>query len=203
MPCTPSPFPLAVLAEATRISPTRRTTSDGICGDPAHQAEVSDHDPDARGIPHAVDISQSMPGAPFWTPAYGQFDAHAHGLLIAARIVAGTEHRVKYLVSNYGHGDVIFDPVVSLTWRPNATGDQHQSHLHVSFLSEPWVEQSTAPLFQAALPPEEDMPLNAADIQAIRDIVQQELEAAVGGASLTPPDAHATVADVVKHYAKP
>lgn len=52
-------------------------------------------------------------------------------------------------------------------------------------------------------PPEEDMPLNAADYQAIRDIVKQELEAAIGGASMTPPDAHATVAEVVKHYTAP
>lgn len=48
----------------------------------------------------------------------------------------------------------------------------------------------------------DDMPLNAHDIELIRQIVKQEMEAVVGGASLSPPDAHATVVDVVKKYAK-
>lgn len=157
--CTPSPFPLAVLAEATRICPTRRgapghgISSDGICGDRAHQAEISDHNPDGRGIPHAVDISQSTPGAPYWQPGLGIFDAHAYGFLIAQRIAAGTERRVKYLVSFNGHVDIIFDPSVSLTWRQNGAPKQdHASHLHVSFLSGTAVENSTAPFFGSTTP---------------------------------------------------
>ncbi len=152
MICTPSAFPLAVLAEATRISPHRRTSSDGICGDAAHQATHSDHNPDARGIPHAVDISQSTPGAPFWLPSYGLFDAHAYGWVIAERMKAGTETRVKYLVSFLNGHDVIFDPAVSMTWRLNATGTEHASHLHVSFDYTLAAENSTAPFFLPATP---------------------------------------------------
>lgn len=194
--CNPSPFPKAVLAEASRIAPGRRTSSDGICGDIAHQHEVSDHNP-VRGIPHAVDISQSTPGSPFWQPHFQVFDAHLYGLLIAGRIKAGTEKRVKYLVSNYGHGDVIFDPSVSMTWRSNATGSSHESHLHVSFNYNFLTEQSTAPFF-APHTTEPDMPLNTADLNAIRDIVKQELDKGTGGSSMSPPGD--TIVDVVKHY---
>lgn len=206
MTCTPSAFPLAVLAEATRISPHRRgvpgygKSSDGICGDAAHRAEISDHDPDARGIPHAVDISQSMPTAPFWQPELhpDQFNAHAYGEAIAQRMWSGQEARVKYLVShNYATGNAkVCEP--NRAWH-DQPGDNHASHLHVSFTVA--AESSTAPFFGNVAPPEVDMPLNAADIEAIRQIVKQQMEACIGGGSLEPPDAHATVVDVVKHYA--
>lgn len=147
MTCTPSAFPHAVLAEASRISSRRRTSSDGICGDAAHAARDSDHNPDSRGIPHAVDISQSTPGAPFWEPGFGVFDAHTYGFAIASRMRAGVETRVKYLVSFLAGHDVIFDPAVSMTWRPNDTGTEHASHLHVSFTVA--AEQSIAPFFKA------------------------------------------------------
>lgn len=149
--CHPTAFPNAVLAEASRISPNRRKTSDGICGDPRHRAEVSDHNPDSRGIPHAVDISQSTPGSPFWLPSYGIFDAHAYGWAIGARMLSGVERRVKYLVSFNGQHDVILDPAVSRDWRPNPTGTEHASHLHVSFTVG--AEQSVAPFFGVIAPP--------------------------------------------------
>lgn len=62
------------------------------------------------------------------------------------------------------------------------------------------VAPSPVPPLPQPLPPPEDDMLNAADIEAIRQIVKQEVEACIGGASLSPPDAHATVVDVVKHY---
>lgn len=154
--CHPSAFPQAVLAEASRISPRRRTTSDGICGDSEHRARVSDHNPDSRGIPHAVDISQSTPGSPYWDPKYSVFDAHAYGDQIASRMLTGSERRVKYLVSFRNGHDQIFDPAVSLDWRPNATGTEHASHLHVSFTVG--AEQSVAP-FLAYAPPAPPTPL--------------------------------------------
>lgn len=135
-----------VLAEATAIAPARNRASDGICGDARHNGEISDHNADPRGIPHAVDITQDAE----------HFDAHAYGLQIAGRILSGVERRVKYLVSNYGHGDVIF---IDGHWGPNATGDEHVSHLHVSFNYDPATELSTAPLFGAVHPPPPPAPL--------------------------------------------
>jgi hypothetical protein len=148
MTCNPPPFALSVLSEASRISPRRRKSSDGICASAAHhqQNPGSDHEPSGpHSYAHAVDVSQSTPGAPFWNAKYGLFDAHAYGFAIAQRMRSGEEKRVKYLVSFLGGHDVIFDPAVSMAWRENGTGTEHASHLHVSFL--PSAEQSTAPFF--------------------------------------------------------
>lgn len=49
-------------------------------------------------------------------------------------------------------------------------------------------------------PTGDDMPLNAQDLELIRQIVKQEVSNGIGGGSMTPPDPHATVVDVVKHY---
>lgn len=144
--CHPTAFPLHVRAEADAIAPNRNRQSDGICGDEAHAQRVSDHNPDPRGVPHAVDLTQD--------PAH--FDAHAYGLRLAGAFVAGHgDGRIKYLVANFGRGDVIFDPAVSLSWRPNASTG-HETHLHVSFHYSPAVEQSTAPFFHTAPPVSED-----------------------------------------------
>lgn len=146
------PFLHSILAEATRLSPTRRTSSDGTIGDQTHVAEgiASDHNPGVRGLVHAVDVSQSMPGAPYWDPRYGQFDAHHWGDLIAARIAAGAERRIKYLVShNYVTGNAKVWSLEKPFWH-DQDGDDHASHLHTSILSEISAEQSMAPYFVAA-----------------------------------------------------
>lgn len=43
--------------EVDRRWPKRSKRSDGWLGDPAHAARKSDHNPDARGIVHALDIT--------------------------------------------------------------------------------------------------------------------------------------------------
>lgn len=210
MVCHCPPFGLHLLAEATQIAPRRRgspvwagsqQSSDGCVGDAAHQAGGGDHNCYGSSMYcHATDISQSMPGAPFWEDKFDQFDAHAYGDQIALRIAAGVERRVKYLVShNYQTGNAKVWSLEKPFWH-DQDGDDHASHLHVSFTVA--AEQSVAPFFGYATPTEEDMPLNAADIETIRQIVKQTVENAIGGASMTPPDPHATVVDVVKHYSK-
>lgn len=155
MSCNPTAFPKMVLETATEISNHRRTSSDGICGDARHRAEISDHDPDYRGIPHAVDVSESTPGAPFWNSNYSIFDAHAWGEKIAQRIINGDEKRVKYLVSHdYSTGRAkIFDPSIGKFYWRDQPGDNHASHLHISFLStsDLSVEDSTVPFFVGAI----------------------------------------------------
>lgn len=211
MPTFP-PRLTSILTEANAIAPHRRTSSDGMLGDAAHRAEVSDHNPDANGVVHAVDISESKPGTPYWQPGLDVFDVHQKQRDIAAQYVAATAvDRVRrwpwltpgngYMVGFDGSRDVIFNPSVSLTWRDNG-GTSHNQHGHFSIGHSAASENDTQPIFGGAQPQEYDMPLNKDDIEAIRQIVKQTVEEAIGGGSLSPPDPHATVVDVVKHYAK-
>jgi len=137
-----APALLAIKADADRVAPGRSHASDGTIGDAAHSASVSDHNPDARGVVHAVDITND--------PAHG-FDAWHWAQVIAARIAAGVEHRVKYLVSNDGKGaDVIFNPSVSMSWRQNGSyKTEHRNHLHVSIKYTDAAENDTSPFFSA------------------------------------------------------
>lgn len=75
--------------EADAIAPNRRRTSDGDLGDAAHT--TGDHRPDpVTEIVHAKDLSQSMPGTPYWKPGYGQFDAFAYARRIVAAYQSAT-----------------------------------------------------------------------------------------------------------------
>jgi hypothetical protein len=149
------PFLHAIIDDANRVAPGRNKATDGILPDARHLAQgvASDHNPDARGICHAVDVTND--------PAHGM-NTWAWGQIIADRIKSGAETRVKYVVSNNGTVDVIFNPSISMVWRQNGSPKQeHRSHLHTSILSTPEAENSTAPYFVGSSsptppPPEEE-----------------------------------------------
>lgn len=131
----------AIIKDANRVAPGRSRASDGTIGDLRHQAQgsKSDHNPDANGIVHAVDITND--------PAHGM-DTWKWAQTIAARMVAGLERRVEYLVSNDGKGDVIFHPAVSNTWRrQSSTGNEHANHLHTSIRHTAAAENDTTQYF--------------------------------------------------------
>lgn len=154
----------AIRRDADRVAPGRSHASDGTIGDQAHAASTSDHNPaPGTGIVHAVDITND--------PAHGM-DTWAWAQRVADRIRSGQERRVKYLVSNDGQKDVIFNPSVSPTWRQNGSVKQdHRSHLHVSILYTMTAESDTTPFFVGPgtpTPPTEGLFVNAADIDLIR-----------------------------------
>lgn len=124
--------------EADMIAPTRSHASDGTVGDPAHAQRVSDHNPDARGVVHAIDLT--------YDPQHG-FDSRAEGEALRLRCLAGLERRVKYLVSYDGRTDIIASPVAGWAWR-RQRGRDHASHLHISILPGPEVENSTAQMLR-------------------------------------------------------
>jgi hypothetical protein len=146
MSWTAAPALTAILHDADRVAPGRSHASDGTVGDLTHQSQgaQSDHNPDANGVVHACDVTND--------PAH--FDSWHWGQVVADRIKAGQEHRVKYLVSNDGTKDVIFNPSVSMTWRQNGTVKQeHTSHLHVSILYTAAAENDTTPFFVSGAAP--------------------------------------------------
>lgn len=158
----PVPAVVSILLDANRVAPNRSHATDGIIGDALHAASLSDHNPDTDGGVHACDITNDLAGG---------FNAWAWAQVVAGRIIAGTEKRVKYLVSNDGAKDVIFNPAKSLTWRQNGTTPKqdHRSHLHVSVLYTDAAENDTSPFFVAGY--DEDMTLQ--DHQAIQQYIDK------------------------------
>lgn len=155
----PAPFLKHILLEANTRWPRRFHDSDGIIGDAAHSASISDHNPDASGCVHAVDITHD--------PAHG-FDSWREAEKIADRIKLGLEGRIKYLVAFNGTKDVIFNPSVSMTWRQNGIypRSDHASHLHISIAYTFAAESSQSDVFvfsavNAAPPPTPAPPISS------------------------------------------
>ncbi|MBD3782440.1 MAG: hypothetical protein IE926_05700 [Micrococcales bacterium] len=114
----PAPCLVKLRDQVNRYAPDRSKRSDGMIGDAAHAATVSDHNPDAAGIVRAFDVTHD--------PAHG-LDCGA----LAAAIVASRDPRVKYLIWN---GRVIGSK--HWTWTPYDGADPHTSHLHVSVVPD-------------------------------------------------------------------
>jgi hypothetical protein len=135
MPYTIPPLLHTIRREADMIAPARSKASDGTKGDDAHSKRKSDHNPDGRGIVHAIDLTHD--------PKKG-FDARAEGEALRQRVKAGLERRVKYLVSydDRGRHDIIASSVQGWAWRKKR-GRDHASHLHISIDTGPGVENST------------------------------------------------------------
>lgn len=163
MNCNPSAFTLYIRASATKLVAQRMKDSDGIC--PGPDETKGDHFPDARGIPHAVDITQSTYRNPNWKPGqFSIFDAHAWGDIIAKRIAAGLETRIKYLVShNYVTGKAKVWSLEKPYWH-DQDGDTHITHLHISINYTQEAEDSVEPFWVGYVAQEgQDVPYKPTD----------------------------------------
>lgn len=104
---------LRVLAhDVDALWPDRARASDGWIGDEAHQARASDHNPDARGIVHAIDLD-------------------VRGLDPWAVVVAAVVHPSTHYVIFRGR---IFAANQMFMARTYDGSDPHTSHVHVSIL---------------------------------------------------------------------
>lgn len=147
--CRPAPACGAVLLEASTLWPYRSRASDGICASAQHHAQnpTSDHEPDTRGIAHAVDLTHD--------PAHGCDVDELLELIVARR-----DPRVKYLIRNR---QIIrsykTSPTHPAPWTPQPyTGpNPHTKHLHISIWTEH--ENDTSPWFAAPAPPVVSHPL--------------------------------------------
>ncbi len=100
--------------------PNRDKASDGWIGDAAHQARPSDHNPDADGWVHALDIDKDGIDA----------DRLAAELIAYARNLEPGSRRLKYVVYKGRIASGTY-PDKFWTWRAGDWG--HYQHIHVSF----------------------------------------------------------------------
>jgi hypothetical protein len=126
-----------------RAFPQRNTASDGWIGDQSHQSRGSDHNPDANGVVHAIDVTHD--------PANG-VDINR----ITDELAASRDPRIKYIIAN----GLILDSRPGNNpwkWTPYNGSNPHTKHFHISVLPgalgddrRPW----NLPIFGgAAVPP--------------------------------------------------
>lgn len=109
--------------------PSRDKTSDGWIGDRAHQARKSDHNPDARGWVHALDIDADL--VP-WNERLSRRAARALAdqLVEYARSGLPGSDRLKYVVYD---GQIASGTYPTTLWTWRGSGYGHHHHIHVSF----------------------------------------------------------------------
>ncbi|HEY6018650.1 MAG TPA: peptidoglycan-binding domain-containing protein [Candidatus Paceibacterota bacterium] len=119
--------------------PNRDKSSDGWIGDAAHQSRTSDHNPDSRGIVHAIDVDKDGIDANF---------------LVSQCIKHPT---CKYVIWNR----TIWERAYNFSPRAYTGTDPHTGHVHVSGLSgsesenntQPWGVASSVPPVTPPSPP--------------------------------------------------
>jgi hypothetical protein len=100
--------------------PGRSKESDGSIGDTAHSARKSDHNPDAKGVVHAIDITHD--------PRNG-FDSYK----FAEHLLRTQDPRLSYVISNGKIGSGPKGPAPGI-WRKYGGSNPHDHHVHVSIV---------------------------------------------------------------------
>lgn len=116
--------------EANERWPKRKKHSDGTIGDEHHLSRTSDHNPDAQGNIHAVDVTHDPDNGP---------DCER----LATFLVLRRDSRVKYIIWNSRW--IWSDDWI---WKPYPYIDKygpHTHHIHVSIKSTPEAEKDTKP----------------------------------------------------------
>jgi hypothetical protein len=110
----------ALRSEFNRNFPRRDKASDGWIGDASHQASRSDHNPDSRGIVHAIDVDEDLraPGASMRECVDEVVRRHR----------AGQDNRITYVIYERTIWSATYD------WRPRAYSgsNPHDKHAHFS-----------------------------------------------------------------------
>lgn len=130
---------LVLRGQIDALWPDRSKASDGTIGDAAHQASVSDHNPDddvngdGRGegpavadIVRALDITHD--------PAHGCDIDRLSDALAAAR-----DQRVSYVIANR----MITGPNYGWAWAAYSGDDPHTGHLHLSVVGDGRADDET------------------------------------------------------------
>ena len=105
-------------SQVNQMWPQRSKESDGSVGDTSHSARKSDHNPDARGVVHAIDITHD--------PRNG-FDSYK----FADMLLAKQDPRLSYIISNRRIGSGPGGPEPG-KWRHYSGTNPHDHHVHIS-----------------------------------------------------------------------
>jgi hypothetical protein len=117
-------------SQTNRRWPDRDKASDGWWGDRAHAARTSDHNPDARGWVHALDIDADLLGPGRRAKARKVAQEFADQLIEYARSGEPGSERLKYVVFANHIASGTYSKQF-WTWRAGSWGHEH--HIHVSF----------------------------------------------------------------------
>lgn len=129
--CRCAPALIALRSEINKKWPARDKASDGCCGDAAHAARKSDHNPDASGYAHALDIDEDIVqggGRPLWD---------------TLRPILLRDSRTKYVIYE---GRIMYPDGTN---KPYTGVNAHDHHLHLSIKStathdtRPWLAYPT------------------------------------------------------------
>lgn len=121
-------------AEMDTVAPRRSKASDGWIGNAAHAARPSDHNPDSRGIVHAIDITDD--------------DAHGADMAKLAHYITtvSRDKRIKYLIHDkriYSSRPVTSSGTPAWAARPYSGTNAHEHHLHVSVVDGPLADDAS------------------------------------------------------------
>lgn len=118
--------------------PRRDKRSDGWIGDKAHASRQSDHNPDARGLVHALDIDADLdPKDP------GAAQRLANQIVAYAASGIPGANRIKYVVFN---DQIASGTYANSMWKWRGSGYGHMHHIHVSFTTKGENNAQTYPL---------------------------------------------------------
>jgi hypothetical protein len=114
--------------QINRRWPKRDRRSDGVIGNREHAARTSDHNPDARGLVHALDIDADLdPKDP------GAAQRLANQIVAYAASGIPGSNRIKYVVYDNKIASGTYANSM-WTWRKGNWGHEH--HIHVSFTTK-------------------------------------------------------------------
>lgn len=161
MSCRCAPSLLLLQAELNTAFPDRQRgagSSDGCCGDARHAATKSDHNPDASGYAHALDVDDDLDG--------NTADKAGEAWYLCPILLA--DPRTKY---------VIYERWIYYPGSPpkRYTGvDPHTSHIHLSI--KPNAHADLRPWNIKENPP---MPADVAQLLAAARDIEQTTESLV------------------------
>lgn len=113
---------VTLLGQINRRWPNRPTHADGTIGDAAHQARVSDHNPNSHGVVTALDITAGDHGHPASD--------------LARSIQQRRPRRIKYVIWDRRIMDG-YGGTAPWQWRPYDGPSPHTDHIHISVSANP------------------------------------------------------------------